>query len=65
MQGINQRTVNVKVTRHELCDIIIALNAVLSDPDCVGGHWEDLRRKLNDQLHEFDAKLTDKEIFGK
>ena len=50
----NERTVTVKLSRGELCRVLIALNA-FNDAD-----HKQLRKihdKLRDQLHEFDLKL--------
>ena len=53
----NHRTVTVKITRHELCDLLLATTA-LSDQ---GKKWGELHDKLRAQLNAFDAKLDEEE----
>lgn len=58
----NQRTVNVKITRKELCDLIIACDMVGLDRQKHGGFgekWKALRDKLAEQRDAFDAKIEE------
>ena len=51
----NDRTVNVKITRGELCRLLIVLN-------CAGGEtWKLLHDKLKKQLVAFDQKQEEKD----
>lgn len=47
----NDRTVNVKVTRGDLCRLLIILTAAGE-----GETWKKLHDKLKTQLEEFDRK---------
>ena len=58
----NQRTVNVKITRRELCDLIVACHMVEYDRQIHGGtgeKWKALRDKLAEQRDAFDAKIEE------
>ena len=60
----NHRTVNVKITRIELCKLIIActaLNFELEKENHSAQGWAELREKLKQQLDAFDAKLDEEE----
>lgn len=51
----NDRTVNVKVTRGELCRLLIVLTLAGE-----GDSWKKLHDKLKTQLEEFDRKQEGK-----
>lgn len=53
----NQKTVTVKITRHELCDLLIATQALEDHAE----KWAALHDKLLAQLEAFDAKLDEAE----
>ena len=53
----NQKTVTVKITRIELCDLLIATAACAEH----GNKWNELHDKLLAQLEAFDAKLDEAE----
>jgi len=60
----NQRTVNVKITRTELNDLILACDMVEWDRQNYGGNgkkWKALRDKLAEQRDAFDAKIEEEE----
>ena len=48
----NAKTVTVKVTRSDLCDMLIACLALHDE----GDKWGKLHEKLADQLVQFDEK---------
>lgn len=53
MKTPNEKTVTVKMTRHELCDIILACTML----DRNGDHkWSALHDKLREQLDAHDAR---------
>lgn len=54
----NERTVNVKITRGELCDLLLACTAALITGDG-GTKWTDLHRKLLGILNEYDEKNSE------
>lgn len=52
-------TVPVKISRVELCDLLIATTAIAQAFKAEGGYsrkWEILHDKLKEQLDAFDAK---------
>ena len=60
----NHRTVNVKITRIELCNLIKACMATkfaLEEQNHSAQGWAELREKLKQQLDAFDAKLDEEE----
>lgn len=60
----NQRTVNVKITRRELCDLILACNLIEQNSKMHGGtgaKWKALHDKLAKQRDVFDEKLLEEE----
>lgn len=66
----NQRTVNVKMTRKDLCDLIVACTTAdvvarknaLGRGETVGRtHWNVLHDILKEQLDAFDKKLDEEE----
>lgn len=48
----NERIVNVKVSRIELCDIMLALTMLSCESDVE--KWDKLHEKLRKQLEHFD-----------
>ena len=55
----NSKTVTVKISRKELCDILIATTSIansLKDEGYTARKWESLHDKLKEQLAIFDAK---------
>ena len=62
----NSKTVNVQISRLELCDILIATTSIANSLKA-NGHtahkWETLHEKLKEQLTAFDAK-NGPEFFG-
>ena len=55
----NSKTVPVKISRRELCDILCAIRSVAESLDLEGhsAHkWEILYYNLKDQLNAFDEK---------
>ena len=52
----NDRTVNLKLTRGELCRILIILNKLIILNLTGGEAWPLLHDKLKKQLDEFDRK---------
>ena len=53
----NHRTVNVKITRIELCKLILACDSIKFGAQ----GWAELKEKLKQQLDAFDAKLDEEE----
>lgn len=53
----NQNPVTVRVSRKELCDIFLAL-------DAVGAFWGDVRDSLREQLRAFDEKQKEAVCHG-
>lgn len=55
----NNKTVNVKIKRRELVDLLIACNACAQINEKNGephNKWDDLGAKLREQLAQFDLK---------
>ena len=55
----NSKTVTVKISRRELCDILIATTSIansLKDEGHTARKWESLHDKLKEQLAAFDEK---------
>lgn len=60
----NQRSVNVKITRRELCDLILACDMIVHYRKMHGGtgeKWKSIHDKLAKQRDAFDAKLAEEE----
>ena len=51
----NERTVNVKITRGELCELLLACSAALITGEGEK-KWAELHRKLLGILNEYDEK---------
>lgn len=56
----NHRTANVKISRRELCDLLLA-TAILAKRNPEGEKWSNLHDTLKDQLDALDAKLDAEE----
>lgn len=52
---LNQRTYTVKISRIELCDLLLACTTI-SDETNAAKKWNDLHDKLMKQLDDQDAK---------
>lgn len=60
----NRKTVPVKISRSELCDILVAITSAAKALESAGysaRKWETLHDKLKEQLATFDA-ITCKEV---
>lgn len=53
---MNQRTVNVKIKRIELCDLLIACTALDNAAEADSTKWGNLHDKLKEILDDFDSK---------
>lgn len=53
---LNARTVNVKITRLELCDLLLACTALDNETPADTQKWGKLHDKLKNILDEFDQK---------
>lgn len=49
----NQKTVQIRIKRRELIDILLACNALSKE---AGDKWSELHDKLREQLDAFDRK---------
>ncbi len=55
--GLNQKTVTVKMTRHELCNVIIALQIIKDNSGTDNPEfYANIINKLNEQRQAFDEK---------
>ena len=54
----NHRTMTLKLSRHEVCDLLIALVATKDASNAE--HWSELHDKIKSMLADFDKEL-DKE----
>lgn len=59
LKTINDKTVTVKITRHELCDLILACTALNFGTDEKTTKWEKMHDKLKTILQDFDAKFEE------
>lgn len=50
----NQKTMTVKLTRRDVCDLLLACTALYTETD--QQRWTDLHEKLMAQLDAFDEK---------
>ena len=60
----HSKTVPVKISRSDLCDILVAITSVAKALESEGysaRKWEILHENLNEQLDTFDAKNGGKE----
>lgn len=55
MTNTNNRTVNVKITRHELIDLMLLCSVHHDD----GKKWDKLHEKLFQELKKHDEKYID------
>lgn len=53
---LNEMTVNAKLKRIEICDLMMACTAAQFGAGDGGKKWEDLHDKLKGILKEFDKK---------
>ena len=54
----NHRTMTLKLSRHEVCDLLIALAATKDESNAK--RWEELHDRIRSMLADFDKEL-DKE----
>ncbi len=62
MLTLNQRTVTAKLQRINICDLLIACDAVsnaLKNEGKTSKKWDDLHDKLKSILDDFDSKQKD------
>lgn len=57
----NDSVVTLKLTRHEVCQTILALDCVVQTPG-TSPEYPELHRKVQSQLNEHDQKLGKKYI---
>lgn len=60
--SLNQRTVTVKISRIELCDLLLACTSAQYQANDGGEKWKRLHDKLKSQLDDFDKKIEEKEV---
>lgn len=53
--GLNQKTITVKMTRHDACSLVLALQALCECSD-VADFYRELQGKIKEQLEAFDKK---------
>lgn len=53
---LNERIVTLKLTRIDVCDLLLACTALDTATDSDNHKWEQLHDKLNGILDEFDKK---------
>lgn len=58
-KSLNARTVNVKISRLDLCDLMLACTALDAETDPENTKWGKLHDKLRAILNEFDEKQED------
>lgn len=58
-KSLNARTVNVKISRLDLCDLMLACTALDTETDPENTKWRKLHDKLKSILNEFDEKQED------
>lgn len=51
---LNEMTMNLKLTRIDVCDLLLACTAAQFSANDGGQKWKDLHDKLREQLHAFD-----------
>lgn len=54
MKPYNSKIVTLKLTRHEVCDLILACGCLTRESPAE--KWPKLHDKLSEMLHEFDEK---------
>lgn len=54
MKAFNEKTVNLKLKRIEICDLLLALTAVSQSSEAK--KWKELHDKIALILHDFDEK---------
>lgn len=55
---LNQRIVTVKITRKELCDLMLACTCAKHNAGDSGEKWQKLHDTLKEQLDAFDEKVV-------
>lgn len=55
MITLNGRTVTLKMTRREVCDLLLICNGM------EGAKWSKIHDKIREQLDKFDAKMEENE----
>lgn len=55
----NHRTMNLKLSRHDVCDLLLALTAVKESSNA--NHWSELHDKIKIMLADFDEELDKEE----
>nr|DAH24690.1 MAG TPA: hypothetical protein [Caudoviricetes sp.] len=58
-KSLNARPVNVKISRLDLCDLMLACTVLDTETDTENTKWEKLHDKLEAILNEFDEKQED------
>lgn len=58
-KSLNARTVNVKISRLDLCDLMLACTVLDTETDPENTKWRKLHDKLKAILNEFDEKQED------
>ncbi len=53
---LNQKSVNITITRKDLCDLMLACTNAKICANDGGKKWEQLRNILKEQLNAFDEK---------
>lgn len=56
----NGRTVTLKLTRHEACDILLALSAADTTTCGETAKWRDLHSKVANAIMEHDERWAEK-----
>lgn len=60
IENRNQKTMTVKITRRDMCDILLALTALSIESN--NKKWDILHDKLKEELVAFDKKLDDNNV---
>lgn len=55
----NHRTMSLKLSRHDVCDLLLALTAVKESSNA--NHWSELHDKIKIMLADFDEELDKEE----
>lgn len=59
--GLNQKTVTVKMSRHDACSLVLALQALCECPD-VADFYRELQEKIKEQVDALDKKQLNQEV---
>lgn len=60
MVTYNMRTVTLKLQRHEVCDLLLAVSVAFEESNNAN-RWVSLHQRIKDQLDAFDFKNLEKE----